>query len=51
MLVDRPTCVASERRLIAVALMLVGIGPLGAITASVATWMVSQVQRHKDHRA
>jgi voltage-gated potassium channel len=36
--------VTTEGRLIAVALMLVGIGLVGAITGSVATWMVSQLQ-------
>jgi hypothetical protein len=30
---------------IAVVLMIVGIGIVGAITGSVATWMVSQVQK------
>jgi voltage-gated potassium channel len=40
--------VTTEGRVIAVALMLVGIGMVGAMTASVATWMVSQVQREKD---
>jgi hypothetical protein len=43
--------VTTEGRLIAVALILVGISLLGAITASVATWMVSQVQRDKDRAA
>jgi voltage-gated potassium channel len=43
--------VTTEGRLIAVALMVVGISLLGAITASVATWMVSQVQRDKDQAA
>ena len=37
--------VTTEGRVIAVALMIVGIGIVGAITASVATWMVSQVQK------
>jgi len=27
--------------------MVVGIGIVGAVTASVATWMVSQVQRER----
>jgi voltage-gated potassium channel len=40
--------VTTEGRLIAVALMVVGIGVVGAITASVATWMVSQVQNQRD---
>lgn len=40
--------VTTEGRMIAVALMVVGIGLVGVITASVATWMVSQVQH--DHK-
>jgi voltage-gated potassium channel len=36
--------VTTEGRLIAVGLMLVGIALVGAITASVAAWMVAQVQ-------
>jgi voltage-gated potassium channel len=36
--------VTTEGRMIAVLLMVVGIGTLGAITASVAAWMVRQVQ-------
>ena len=40
--------VTTEGRLIAVALMVVGIGIVGAITASVATWMVSQVQENRE---
>jgi voltage-gated potassium channel len=43
--------VTTEGRVIAVALMLAGIGMVGAITASVATWMVSKVQRAKEHAA
>jgi voltage-gated potassium channel len=39
--------VTTEGRVIAVVLMVVGIGMVGVITASVATWMVSQVQREK----
>lgn len=35
--------VTTEGRLIAVALMVVGIALVGAVTASVATWMVSRV--------
>lgn len=35
--------VTTEGRLIAVALMLVGIALVGAVTASVAAWMVGQV--------
>ncbi len=35
--------VTSEGRFIAVALMIVGIGLVGAVTASVAAWMVGQV--------
>jgi voltage-gated potassium channel len=37
--------VTTEGRLIAVVLMVVGIGLVGAVTASVATWMVSRVQQ------
>jgi voltage-gated potassium channel len=33
--------------MIAVVLMVVGIGLVGAITASVATWMVSHVQQER----
>jgi voltage-gated potassium channel len=36
--------VTTEGRVIAVLLMVVGIGTLGAVTASVAAWMVRQVQ-------
>jgi voltage-gated potassium channel len=37
--------VSTEGRLIAVVLMVVGIGLVGAVTGSVATWMVSQIDR------
>jgi voltage-gated potassium channel len=37
--------VTTQGRLIAVALMLVGIALIGVITASVAAWMIGQVQR------
>jgi voltage-gated potassium channel len=40
--------VTTQGRLIAVALMLVGIALIGVITASVAAWMVAQVQRVED---
>lgn len=40
--------VTTEGRFVAVALMLVGIAVVGAVTASVATWMVSQVQQERD---
>ena len=40
--------VTTEGRFIAVALMVVGIATVGAITASVATWMIAQVQRERD---
>ena len=40
--------VTTQGRVIAVALMVVGIGIVGAITASVAAWMVGQVQSGKD---
>jgi voltage-gated potassium channel len=43
--------VTTEGRMIAVALMVVGIGVVGAVTASVATWMVGQVQSQKDTKA
>ncbi|MGL5867339.1 MAG: potassium channel family protein [Dermatophilaceae bacterium] len=39
--------VTTEGRLVAVALMVVGIAAIGAVTASVAAWMVGQVER--DH--
>jgi voltage-gated potassium channel len=42
--------VTTEGRLIAVALMVVGIGLVGAVTASVAAWMVRQVDlKSVDH--
>jgi voltage-gated potassium channel len=37
--------VTTEGRMIAVVLMVVGIGVVGAVTASVAAWMVSRVQQ------
>ena len=37
--------VTGQGRVIAVLLMVVGIATLGAVTASIAAWMVSQVQR------
>jgi voltage-gated potassium channel len=42
--------VTTEGRLIAVGLILVGIGLVGAVTASVATWIVSRVQREQRTR-
>lgn len=39
--------VTATGRIIAVVLMVVGIATLGAVTASIATWMVSQVQRNE----
>ena len=42
--------VTTEGRFIAVALMIVGIAMVGAVTASVATWMVAQVQHDDDER-
>ena len=39
--------VTTEGRVIAVTLMLVGIGLVGAITGSVATWMVSQLRAER----
>lgn len=40
--------VTTEGRFIAVALMIVGIAVVGAVTASVATWMIGQVQQAGD---
>ncbi len=40
--------VTVQGRFIAVALMVVGIATVGAITAAVATWMIAQVQRERD---
>jgi voltage-gated potassium channel len=40
--------VTTQGRLIAVALMVVGIGLVGAVTASVAAWMVRQVELRAD---
>ncbi len=40
--------VTTQGRFIAVALMVVGIATVGAVTASVATWMIAQVQRERD---
>lgn len=40
--------VTTEGRFIAVALMLVGIAVVGAVTASIATWMVGQVRGGSD---
>ena len=40
--------VTTEGRFIAVALMVVGIATVGAVTAAVATWMIAQVQRERD---
>ena len=37
--------VTTQGRFIAVGLMIVGIGLVGAVTASVAAWMVGQMQR------
>jgi voltage-gated potassium channel len=37
--------VTAEGRVIAVVLMVVGIGVVGAVTASVAAWMVARVQQ------
>jgi voltage-gated potassium channel len=41
--------VTTQGRVIAVALMVIGIAMVGAITASVAAWMVGQVQRQEEH--
>ena len=42
--------VTTQGRLMAVALMIVGIAMVGAVTASVAAWMVSQVERNRDSK-
>jgi voltage-gated potassium channel len=42
--------VTTEGRMIAVVLMVVGIGLVGAITASVAAWMVSRVQQERTRK-
>jgi voltage-gated potassium channel len=39
--------VTTEGRVIAVVLMIVGIGVVGAITGSIASWMVAQI--HSSH--
>ena len=39
--------VTTEGRFIAAALMVVGISVVGAVTASVATWMISQVEQER----
>jgi voltage-gated potassium channel len=39
--------VTTQGRFIAVALMIVGIAMVGAVTASVAAWMVSQVEQER----
>ena len=39
--------VTTEGRLIAVALMLVGIATVGAVIASVTAWLVAQVEADK----
>jgi voltage-gated potassium channel len=40
--------VTTQGRLIAVALIVVGVALVGAITASVAAWMVAQVDPRRD---
>jgi len=40
--------VTTEGRVIAVALMVVGIAMVGAITASAAAWLVAQVEEHRN---
>ena len=40
--------VTTEGRFLAVALMLVGIATVGAVTASIATWMIAQVSHDSD---
>ena len=39
--------VTTEGRLIAVGLMIVGVGTVGAVTAAVAAWLVQQVELEK----
>ena len=39
--------ITTEGRLVAVALMIVGIAMVGAVTASVAAWMIGQVERER----
>jgi voltage-gated potassium channel len=43
--------VTTEGRLIAVALMLVGIGLIGTVTASVATWFVVRTEAEKQRKS
>jgi voltage-gated potassium channel len=43
--------VTTEGRFIAVGLMIVGIAMVGAVTASVAAWMVGQVQQDREQEA
>ncbi|WP_052336913.1 potassium channel family protein [Nocardioides alkalitolerans] len=40
--------VTFEGRLVAVILMIVGIGAVGVVTAALATWLVSHVQQERD---
>lgn len=40
----------TQGRLIAVALMVIGIALVGAVTASVAAWMVGQVEQERENR-
>jgi voltage-gated potassium channel len=42
--------VTTEGRFVAVGLMLIGIAVVGAVTATVAAWMVSQVQQEQRDR-
>ena len=39
--------ITAEGRVIAIALMVVGIAMVGAVTASIAAWMVAQVQQDR----
>lgn len=41
--------VTTTGRIVAVVLMVVGIATLGAVTAAIAAWMISQVQRNDEH--
>lgn len=43
--------VTTEGRLVAVALMVVGIAVVGSVTAAVAAWLVANIEREDDGRA
>ena len=42
--------VSGEGRVVAVVLMVVGIGVVGAVTASVATWILGRVEAERAER-